>query len=61
MPLPYKLALSLIVIILAALVGWLELQGAQPHLAAVVAAIAAAMLFGLWVFPEAGGGKPAAR
>lgn len=58
MPLPYKIALSLIVAVLAGLIGWLELQGPQPHLAKVVAGIAVIMLFGLWVFPEAGGGKP---
>lgn len=58
MPLPYKIALSLIVVLLAGLVGWLELQGPQPQLATIVGAIAAVMLFGLWVFPEAGGGKP---
>ena len=58
MPLPYKIALSVIVVILAGLIGWLELQGAQPYLATIVGAIAAVMLFGLWVFPEAGGGKP---
>jgi hypothetical protein len=58
MPLPYKIALSIIVVALGGLVGWLELQGPQPHLAAIVGAIAAAMLFGLWIFPEAGGGKP---
>jgi hypothetical protein len=58
MPLPYKIALSLIVVALAGLIGWLELQGTQPQLAIIVGAIAAVMLFGLWVFPEAGGGKP---
>ena len=58
MPLPYKIALSLIVVLLAGLVGWLEFQGPQPQLATIVGAIAAVMLFGLWVFPEAGGGKP---
>ncbi|MDW3205343.1 MAG: hypothetical protein R8L07_07335 [Alphaproteobacteria bacterium] len=58
MPLPYKIALSLIVALVAALVGWLETQGPQPHLATFVYAIAGIMLFGLWVFPEAGGGKP---
>lgn len=58
MPLPYKIALSLIVVVLAGLVGWLELQGTQPHLATIVGAIAAVMLFGLWIFPEASGGKP---
>jgi hypothetical protein len=58
MPLPYKIALSLIVVLLAGLIGWLELQGAQPQLATIVGAIAAVMLFGLWIFPEAGGGKP---
>jgi hypothetical protein len=58
MPLPYKIALSVIVAVLAGLIAWLELHGPQPHLAKVVGGIAAIMLLGLWVFPEAGGGKP---
>lgn len=58
MPRRYKIALSLIVAVLAGLLAWLESQGARPSLAALPAAIAAVMLFGLWVFPEAGGGKP---
>ena len=58
MPLPYKLMLSLLVAVVGSLVGWLELQGTQPHLSIAVGAIAAVMLFGLWAFPEAGGGKP---
>jgi hypothetical protein len=57
MPLPYKILLSLIVVALAGLIGWLEWQGMQPQLAPIVGAIAAIMLFGLWVFPEAGGGR----
>ena len=58
MPLPYKILLSLIVVALSALIGWTEHEGAQPQLAWIVAAIAGVMIFGLWVFPEAGGGKP---
>ena len=58
MPLPYKIALSLIVALLAGLIAWLEMNGPQPRLAMIVGGIAAFMLFGLWVFPEAGGGKP---
>lgn len=59
MPLPYKILLSLIVVVLAGLIGWMELQGGQDRLAWIVGAIAAIMVFGLWVFPEAGGGKRA--
>jgi hypothetical protein len=58
MPLPYKILLSLIVAVLAVLIGWMEFQGGAVHLAWIVVAIAGAMIFGLWVFPEAGGGKP---
>lgn len=58
MPLPYKILLSLLVVVLAALIGWMEVQAGALHLAWIVVAIAAAMIFGLWVFPEAGGGKP---
>lgn len=58
MPLPYKILLSLIVAVLAALIAWMEVQGGQQRLAWIVGAIAGIMLLGLWVFPEAGGGKP---
>jgi len=57
MPLPYKILLSLVVIVLSGLIAWLEAGGPRPDLAWVVAAIAVVMLLGLWVFPEAGGGK----
>lgn len=58
MPLPYKILLSIVVVLLAGLIAWLEAGGAQPELAWIVGGIAAVMLFGLWVFPEAAGGKP---
>ena len=61
MPLPYKILLSLIVVVLAGLIGWMEVQAGETRLAWIVAAIAGAMILGLWVFPEAGGGKPEGR
>jgi len=61
MPLPYKILLSLIVVVVSGLIAWSEFGGAQPDLAWIVIGIAAVMLLGLWVFPEAGGGKPERR
>lgn len=61
MPLPYKIILSLTVIIIAGLVAWSEFSAAAAHLGWVALAAAAVMLLGLWVFPEAGGGKRADR
>lgn len=58
MPTHIKLLLSAIVVVLSGLIAWMELHGDQGWLAWVVGAIAAIMIFGLWVFPEAGGGKP---
>lgn len=58
MPLPYKIVLSLIVLVLGGFVAAWEFGGSQPYLGWIVAAIIAVMLLGLWVFPEAGGGKP---
>ncbi|MFK7966013.1 MAG: hypothetical protein AB8C46_18790 [Burkholderiaceae bacterium] len=58
---PYKIALSLIVLVLGGAVAAWEFFGSQAYLGWVVAAIMAVMLLGLWVFPEAGGGKPAAN
>lgn len=58
MPLTYRILLSLIVLLVATLVAWSEFSGASPMLGWVVVAIASVMLLGLWVFPEAGGGKP---
>lgn len=58
MPLPVKIVLSLIVAAVAGLVAWGEFAVQRGDLATVVIAIAAIMLLGLWVFPEAGGGKP---
>lgn len=59
MPMPYKIGLSIIVLVLGWLIASWEFASDQPYLGWVVAAIAAVMLLGLWVFPEAGGGKPA--
>jgi hypothetical protein len=58
MPLQTKILLSVIVVALSGLLAWYENLGPQPHLIWVVATIAMIMIFGLWVFPEAGGGKP---
>ena len=58
MPFPIKILLSLIVAVVAGLVGWMEFQDGQAQLAWIVGAIAGVMIFGLWIFPEAGGGKP---
>lgn len=58
MPLPYKILLSFIVVGLSGLIGWMEVARSQPQLALIVGAIAAVMLLGLWVFPEARAGKP---
>lgn len=57
MPMPYKVLLSLIVLVISTLVARAEFAGASPTLGWVVVAIASGMLLGLWVFPEAGGGK----
>jgi hypothetical protein len=59
MPLSIKILLSITVALLAGFLAWYETLGSQPHLVWVIAAIAMIMVFGLWVFPEAGGGKPA--
>lgn len=58
MPPQTKILLSVIVVALSGLLAWYESLGPQPHLTWVVATIAMIMIFGLWVFPEAGGGKP---
>lgn len=60
MPMPYKIALSIIVLVLGSLVAGWEFAGEKAYLGWIVAVIMAVMLLGLWVFPEAGGGKPAA-
>lgn len=59
MPLPYKIILSIIVLLVGSAVAAWEFAGAQPGLGWIVVAIMAIMGLGLWVFPEAGGGKPA--
>ena len=63
MPLPYKILLSIVVVLVAGLIAWIEFNGpaASAYLGWLVVAIAAVMVFGLWVFPEAGGGKPSRR
>ena len=59
MPMRIKVLLSIMVTVLSGLLAWYETLGPQPNRAWVVAAIAMIMVFGLWVFPEAAGGKPA--
>ena len=57
MPLPHKIVLTLVVLILGSLIAASEFSGDSPVLGWVVVATMAVMTFGLWVFPEAGGGK----
>lgn len=61
MPLPYKIILSIIVLLIGSLVAWSEFSGSQPYLGWVVIAIMVVMVLGQWVFPEAGGGKTARK
>lgn len=58
MPFAYKIIVSLIVILVGALVAGWEFSSERESLAWIVLVIVAIMLLGLWVFPEAGGGKP---
>lgn len=58
MPLPQKILLTLIVLIVGALVAASEFSSHSASLGWVVVANIAVMTLGLWVFPEAGGGKP---
>ena len=58
MPLPQKILLTLIVLIIGALIAVSEFSGHSASLGWVVVANVAVMTLGLWVFPEAGGGKP---
>ena len=58
MPLPYKIILSIIVLLVGGVVAYFEFSGGQAYLGWVVVAIMAVMVLGQWVFPEAGGGKP---
>ncbi len=57
MPTNIKIGLSLLVILIAGIIAWSEFVGPQSSLGYIIVAIAAIMLFGLWCFPEAGGGK----
>jgi len=58
MPLPHKIVLTIVVLLIGGLVAASEFGGEQPYLGWVVIAIMAVMVLGQWVFPEAGGGKP---
>ena len=58
MPLPNKIVLTLIVLLIGGLIAASEFSGHSSTLGWVVVANVAVMTFGLWVFPEAGGGKP---
>lgn len=58
MPMPYKIVLTLVVLLVGGLVAAAEFAGSRPSLGWVVVANMAVMVLGLWVFPEAGGGKP---
>ncbi len=59
MPKHLKIGLSLTVLILGGIIAAWEFSGTQSWLGWIITAIVAIMIFGLWVFPEAGGGKPA--
>ena len=48
-------------VLAAAAIAWTDFTGPRPDLGYIVVVIAAVMLFGLWVFPEAGGGNPTKR
>jgi len=54
MPLPHKIVLSIIVLLVGSIVAWSEFSRGQAYLGWVVVAIMAIMVFGQWVFPEAG-------
>lgn len=54
MPLPHKIALSIIVLIVGGMVAWSEFSNDQATLGWIVIVIMAIMIFGQWVFPEAG-------
>ncbi|MEQ8652762.1 MAG: hypothetical protein RIC87_09895 [Kiloniellales bacterium] len=58
MPTNIKIGLSLVVVIVAGIIAWSDFAGPDGALGYIIVAIAAVMLLGLWVFPEAGGGKP---
>ncbi|MGB7301810.1 MAG: hypothetical protein WBD34_21005 [Burkholderiaceae bacterium] len=59
MPLTYKIILTTIVLLVGGAVAWFEFTGGQAILGWVVIAMMAVMVLGQWVFPEAGGVKPA--
>jgi len=67
MPLPHKIALSIIVLLVGTLVAWSEFSGGETWLGWIVLVIMAIMIFGQWVFPEAAkkvdlkSSQPAAR
>jgi hypothetical protein len=58
MPLPHKIVLTLIVLIVGALIAAREFAAESAGLGWMIIANVAVMTLGLWVFPEAGGGKP---
>ena len=58
MPLPHKIVLTLIVLMVGAFIAVSEFSGHSTTLGWVVVANVTVMTLGLWVFPEAGGGKP---
>ncbi|MBC6404847.1 MAG: hypothetical protein GDA41_03840 [Rhodospirillales bacterium] len=60
-PTKIKILLSVLVVMAAAAIAWTDFTGPRPDLGYIVVAIAAVMLLGLWIFPEAGGGKPTKR
>lgn len=52
MPVPLKLALSVIVAIVAAVMFYLEMDRGAVDVAWVSAGLGAFMIFALWLFPE---------
>jgi|GEM_PF-3199959 len=53
MPLPHKIALTVIVLLVGSIVAWSEFSRGQDYLGWVVVVIMAIMVFGQWIFPEA--------
>jgi len=54
MPTQYKIALSVIVLLVGGFVAWSEFSNGQASLGWIVIVIMAIMVLGQWVFPEAG-------